>query len=55
MNDMPREDENKNIGITEQLFTQYLVQWREHLDKVKYFPNLDVTTNCQAFQDLVNL
>ncbi len=55
MNNISHEDENKNISNIEQLFTQYLAQWREHLDKVKYFPNLDVTTNCQAFQDLVNL
>lgn len=55
MNNISHEDENKNISNTEQLFIQYLTQWREHLDTVKYSLNQSDAINCQAFQDLVHL
>ena len=55
MNNISHEDKNKNISNTEQLFTQYLAQWYEHLDTVKYSLNQSDVINCQAFQDLVHL
>lgn len=55
MNNISHEDKNKNISNTEQLFTQYLAQWCEHLDTVKYSLNQSDVINCQAFQDLVHL
>lgn len=39
----------------EEPFLQYLDQWRDHLETVRYSSNPSDTTNCQAFQNLVDL
>ena len=48
------EQLSSSVTIQE-LFYQYLTQWREHLDTVKYSSNPSDYISCQVFKDLVNL